>query len=205
MTERALWLGRLGKKIVWGGLALVVLIGHGSTHGDDAFTIEEGFTSLFNGKDLSGWRLGKQPLDGKVKTEDFRFEAIDGVIRIQGGKPIEDLYTVREFPRDFVLRLEFRAQPKANSGLHIRGTQLQVRDYLTVGPYKDLKSFKPGDWNALEVTVKAGADGKPAIALCTCEGEVLEKELVVPATGGIGLQSETNQIEYRRIRIKEIP
>jgi hypothetical protein len=195
---------RLGKGILWGGLALVVLIGTGATRGDE-FKNEEGFTSLFNGKDLSGWRLGRQPLDGQVETEDHRFAAQDGVIRIQGGKPNEDIYTVREFPRDFVLRLEFRAQPMANSGLHIRGKQLQVRDYPTVGPYKDLKSYKPRDWNAIEVTVKAGANGEPAVAKCTCNGEVLEGALAVPATGGIGIQSETNQIEYRRIRIKETP
>lgn len=205
MTGRALRWNRLGKGLVWGGLALAVLISQGAARDDDTFTPEEGFTSLFNGKDLTGWRLGKQPLEGKVETEDYRFAAKEGAIRIQGGKPIEDLYTVRDFPRNFVLRLEFRAQPQANSGLYIRGTQLQVRDYPTVGPYQDLKSFRPGDWNAIEVTVKAGENGKPAIALCTCNGEVLEESLVIPATGGIGLQSETNQIEYRRIRIKETP
>ena len=46
------------------------------------------------------------------------------------------------FPGDFVLRLEFRASPKANSGLFLRGKQLQVRDYPTVGPYKTLKHFQ---------------------------------------------------------------
>ena len=136
---------------------------------------------------------------------DGRFKADGGTIVITGGKPIEDLYTVREFGRDFVLRLEFRASPKANSGLYIRGKQLQVRDYATIGPYKDLKRFKEGGWNAIEVIVKAGPDGKGGIAECTCNGEMLEAALAVPAKGGIGLQSETNQLEYRRIRIKEQP
>lgn len=141
---------RVRQEFVWGEIVLVVLfLSHGATRGDE-FTIDEGFTSLFNGT-------------------------------------IVDLDTVRVFPRDFVLRLAFRAQLQANSGLHIRGTKLQVRDDPTVGPEKDLKSFKPGDGNAIEVTVWAGADGKPAVARCTCNGELLEKSLVVPPTGGIGV------------------
>ena len=54
-------------------------------------------------------------------------------------------YTVQEFNKDFHLKLEFRAAPKADSGLYIRGPQLQVRDYPTVGPYKKVK-FNSGDW-----------------------------------------------------------
>jgi len=163
----------------------------------DDFEVEEGFTSLFNGKDLSGWRVGQERLDGKTESAYGRFKARDGVIVIQGANPIKDLYTVKEFNTDFVLRLEFRAAPRANSGLHIRGTQLQVRDYPTIGPYKNLKNFKDGGWNAIEVTVKG------TTARCTCNGEVLEEALAVPSKGAIGLQSETNQIEYRRIRIRQ--
>ena len=187
------------------GLALAALACTGAAIADDDFRVEEGFTSLFNGKDLSGWRLGDEVLDGKAETADRRFAARDGAIVIQGAKPIEDLYTVREFNRDFVLRLEFRASPRANSGLHLRGKQLQVRDYPTIGPYKALKRFNPGGWNAIEVTVKADPGGKGAVARCTCNGEVLEEALDVPGKGAIGLQSETNQLEYRRIRIKEQP
>jgi hypothetical protein len=65
-----------------------------------------------------------------------------------------------------------------------------------------LKRYKPGDWNAVEVVVKAWAGGEGADARCTCNGEVLEKALAIPAEGAIGLQSETNTVEYRRIRIK---
>ena len=43
-----------------------------------------------------------------------------------------------------------------------------------------------------------------AAALCTCNGEVLEKAFKVPAKGGIGLQAETGKFEFRRIRIKEM-
>ncbi len=181
------------------GLLAALVVMAGSVRAEDEFKLEEGFTSLFNGKDLSGWKLNKDVLDGKLETTDHRFKAQDGAIVIKGGSPNENLYTVPEFGHDFILRLEFRAADRANSGLFIRGKQLQVRDYPTLGPYKDLKKFKKEGWNVIEVTVRG------TTALCTCNGEVLEAALVVPTKGNIGLQSETNQLEYRRIRIKEMP
>jgi hypothetical protein len=179
----------------------------------DEFTPEPGFVSLFNGKDLSGWKYGNDPLDGKIATADGRFVALDGVLVVKGPGPGEpaktELDTARRYDRDFVLRLEFRATPKANSGLHVRDKafphQLQIRDYPTAGPYNDLKKYKNGDWNALEVTVKADPSGKSAALSATCNGESLETAMPVPTSGPLSLQSETNVIEYRRIRVKEAP
>jgi hypothetical protein len=121
---------------------------------DDVKT-EEGYKSLFNGKDLTGWRIGKTKLDGMTETKDKRFEVKDGVIVVNEGKGIKDLYTVENFPKDFNLKLEFRAAPRADSGVYIRGPQLQVRDYPTVGPYKKVK-FNSGEWNELDITVRGG-------------------------------------------------
>ncbi len=45
---------------------------------------------------------------------------------------------------------------------------------------------------------------KGNVAHCTCNGEVLEAALKVPATGGIGLEADRGQMEYRNIRLKEI-
>jgi hypothetical protein len=98
-----------------------------------------------------------------------------------------------------VLRLEFRATPNADSGIFIRGRQLQCRDYPLAGPYKKLKNYRAGDWNEIEVTVKDGA------AYCLCNGEVLEAAMKVPATGPIGVEGDRGQLEYRRIRVKELP
>ncbi|MFO0951944.1 MAG: DUF1080 domain-containing protein [Isosphaeraceae bacterium] len=189
----------------WGGLAalgccLALLLG--AADGD-----EQGFVNLLNGKDLSGWRIGKNPggevLEGKTASSDGRFRAADGAVVIQGAAKIEDIYTTREFNKPFTLRLEFRAEPKANSGLYLRGTQLQVRDYSSIGPYKDLKTYKTGEWNALEIVVTVDPSTRASVARCTCNGELLEAALKIAEKGGIGLQSETNRIEYRRIRIKE--
>jgi hypothetical protein len=175
----------------------------------DDFQPEPGYTSLFNGKDLSGWHYAlkkgeKEDLTGKAATSDRRFEVKDGIIianaKDAAGKGgIKDIYTNKVFDKDFTLKLEFRAAPRADSGVYIRGPQLQVRDYPTVGPYKDLKKFKNGDWNELEITVK-GTE-----AVCTCNGELLGKgPMKVPAKGPIGLQAETGKFEFRRLRYKEL-
>src|SRR5262245_41872694 len=93
---------------------------------------EDGYTSLFNGKDLSGWQYKKDILDGKTETSDKRFQVVDGVIVAQdvGKMDIKDLFTVKQFDKDFHLKLEFKAAAKADSGVYIRGPQLQVRDYI---------------------------------------------------------------------------
>jgi hypothetical protein len=159
---------------------------------------------IFNGKDLTGWRLGATALAGKSATDDGRFAVKDGTLVITGSnnKPpkMSEIDTVDSYDGDFTLRLEFRASRDANSGLHLRDKafahQLQIRDYPRVGPYKSLKGFKDQGWNAIEVVVKGTK------ARCTCNGELLEAALDIPEKGPIALQSETNVVEYRNIRVK---
>ena len=166
---------------------------------DDRPQTEDGFTPLFNGKDLTGWGYkGGARLDGKTEAEDGRYTAKDGMIVVNPGKGIRQLYTTAQFPKDFELRLEFRAAVNADSGLFVRGPQLQVRDYPVAGPYKELKKYKPQDWNEVVVVVKG------TTAHCTCNGEVLEAALKVPETGPIGLEADRGQMEYRKIRLKEL-
>lgn len=193
-------------------------------------TIEPGFESLFNGKDLTGWGLKRTTdaqrasrkgwqdsdrnappwpivtedinFDGKSSSDDGRFVAKGGSLVVTTpteGRKIQMLYTTREFARDFVLKLEFRASPNADSGVFIRGVQLQCRDYLVAGPYKTLKDFKPQAWNELVVAVKGN------VAHCTCNGEVLESDLKIPASGPLGIEGDRGELEYRNIRIKEEP
>ena len=188
-------------------------LGFLETESDD-FKLEPGFESLFNGKDLSGWgfrtrrnRKGKVSgenvtFDGKTASDDGRYLAINGRLVVTTppeGRRVQQLWTTRQFPKDFVLKLEFRATPYADSGVFIRAPQLQCRDYRLAGPYTELKKYVPQGWNEMIVTVKG------EVAHCTCNGEVLNKALAVPATGGIGLEGDRGQMEYRRIRIKELP
>ena len=194
------------------------------------FTPEPGFVSLFNGKDLTGWGFRPTPdadkesarkwqasdpnappwpiitnpvsFDGQASSTDGRFVARNGRLIVTTppeGRRIQQLYTTQDFPKNFILRLEFRATPNADSGVFIRGRQLQCRDYPLAGPYKNLKNYRPGDWNEIEVAVQDG------VAQSLCNGEVLEAAMKVPATGPIGLEGDRGQMEYRRIRIKEMP
>src|SRR5262249_53974413 len=123
---------------------------------------EEGYTALFNGRDLTGWKYNNKPLDGRTETPDRRIEVRDGAIVMnekdaQGKGGIRDLYTVRTFNNDFRLKLEFRASLKSDSGLYLRGSQLQVRDFIRRGEQKQLKRFRNDDWNELDITVRGGS------------------------------------------------
>ncbi len=208
---------------------ILATLGFLETEPED-FTPEPGFVSLFNGRDLTGW--GYRPtsesdiqtaknwqardpnaaawpvvtravnFDGKTASDDGRYVAKNGRLIVTTppeGRRIQTLWTTREFPKDFILKLEFRATPNADSGVFIRQPQLQCRDYLLAGPYKQLKQYKPQEWNEIVVTVKGGE------AHATCNGEVLEAAMKLPATGPIGLEGDRGQMEYRRIRLRELP
>lgn len=188
----------------------------------EPFSIEPGFVSLFNGKDLTGWGFLPTPpmspnsnpdgpvfpvvekaisFDGKTVSSDGRYVAKNGRLIVTTpteGRRIQQLWTTKDFPKNFILRLEFRATPNADSGIFIRQPQLQCRDYPLAGPYKDLKQYRPQDWNEVEIKVQG------ASAHCTCNGEVLEADFQVPSTGPIGLEGDRGQMEYRHIRIQEL-
>jgi hypothetical protein len=170
------------------------------TRADD-FKPEPGYVSLFNGQDLTGWGYRTNNFDGKTASDDGRYSAANGILTVHPRTPrlVQKIWTTREFSNDFNLRLEFRAATNADSGIFIRQPQLQCRDYLVAGPYKDLKKYKPQDWNEIEITVAKG------VAYCTCNGELLTNALPVPATGPIGFEGDRGQMEYRRIRLKESP
>src|SRR4051794_34828724 len=69
----------------------------------------EGFTPLFNGKDLAGWKAtGKADVWG----------AEDGVLYVAGGGG-GWLLTEKEY-KDFELRLEYKMPKMGNSGVGLR-------------------------------------------------------------------------------------
>ena len=157
-------------RLIKGGLLATALLGGlvvRSNAGDD-FKLEPGYNSLFNGKDLSGWKYGKEAdLAGKTETMDKRFKVAGGVIIAEEGKGIKDLYTIKDFNKEFNLKVEFRASLKSDSGLYVRGPQLQVHDFIRRGEMKGkLTKFKNDGWNELDITVKNGVvsttvNGKP--------------------------------------------
>ncbi len=128
----------------------------------------QGFTSIFNGKNLDGWQ-------GAIDN----YQVKDGAIVCKEGHG-GNLFTKEEYG-DFVVRVEFKLPPGGNNGLAIRYpgkgnpafdgmTELQVLDD-TADKYKDLDLrqyhgsvygqvpvhrgyLRPvGQWNYQEVTV----------------------------------------------------
>ena len=196
-------------------ITLIALTAFSALTQAEDWTPDAGFTSLFNGKDLSGWCFRAKTKkddpkpgdildkhDGKTEAKDAgAYSAKDGVFSVkfptEADKLTGQIYTVAEFSKNFVLKLEFRASVNADSGIFIRKPQLQCRDYLVAGPYKELKNYKPQEWNQVTVTVKDG------VAHCECNGEVLEDALKLPETGPIGLEGDRGTMEYRHIQLKQ--
>jgi hypothetical protein len=169
-------------------LAYCVLVSFASSRADD-FKLEEGFTRLDNGKDLEGWT-------GKTAG----WSVADGAIHLNSKAAQGHLYSKATHSGDCVIRLEFRAAKRADSGVYIHGKQLQVRDYPTAGPKEYAGPAKPaGEWNALEFDITGG------VAVVKLNGQVIEKawKLGGNAKQGIGLQKESGDFDFRYIRVKE--
>src|SRR5688572_12165822 len=93
-----------------------------------AADVEPGFTGLFNGTDLSGWKLVAKKGEG--------YGVKDGVIYCAKGGG-GNLYTEKEYS-DFIFRFEFKLDEGSNNGLGIRapldgdaayvGMELQIID-----------------------------------------------------------------------------
>jgi len=88
-------------------LLLAALCGPGVAQDRPRNQAPKGFTSLFNGKDLTGW-------NGRV--DEYQVE--DGAIMCQPGKG-GTIY-VNEEDGDFEAKLEFKLPPAGNNGLAIR-------------------------------------------------------------------------------------
>ncbi len=101
-----------------------------------------GFTSLFNGHDLSGWwgadtedprKYMALPADEFQKKHDTSLEDIAKHWKAQDGELINDgngLYlTTEKFYGDFELLVDYRTVPLADSGIYLRGCpQVQIWD-----------------------------------------------------------------------------
>ena len=76
------------------------------------------------------WPIITEPVDfkGKSVSNDARYIAKNDRLIVttpSEGRRIQQIWTTREFPNDFILVLEFRASPFADSGVFLRGRQLQ--------------------------------------------------------------------------------
>jgi Domain of Unknown Function (DUF1080) len=132
----------------------------------------EGFQALFNGKDLSGWKVQE---GGKMEA----WGAEKGVLYTSGSGGAW-LLTEKEYG-DFELMLEYKVPENGNSGVALRtpakgdpayvGMEIQILDddgpaYKTLQPWQYTGSIygvvapkrgatkKVGEWNAMKITCK---------------------------------------------------
>ena len=193
--------------------------------------VEQGFSSLFNGKNLDGW-VGN-------KTS---YQAEDGMIVIdpddEGGG---NLFTEKEYG-DFILRFEFQLTPGGNNGLGIHarltgdaayvGKEIQILDN-TAEKYAGLQEYqfhgslygvmaakkgflKPvGEWNQEEVIVQHPKIKVILNGTTILEGDYLEASKngtpdgkdhpgLQRSSGHIGFLGHGDVVRFKNIRIREL-
>jgi hypothetical protein len=190
-----------------------------------------GFTPLFNGRNLDGWKLVGGVGPGYVVDGDRIVCPPNG-----GG----NLFTEKEYA-NFVLRLEFKLSPGGNNGVGLRapyegdaayqGMEIQVLDD-PAEQYKDIQpgqhsgsiygvfpakqgALKPtGEWNAYEIT----ADGRHVsirlngvmvtdanLDTATDPRVLSQHPGLARKSGHIGFLGHRSHVEFRNIQIKELP
>ncbi|MBO6004377.1 MAG: DUF1080 domain-containing protein [Verrucomicrobia bacterium] len=196
-----------------------------------SFAAEEGFTQIFNGKNLDGWKLvgGRGP--GYVVQDETIVCPANG-----GG----NLFTEKEYS-NFILRFDVKLTPAANNGVGIRapyegdaaymGMEIQVLDnehkvYEKLQPWQyhgsvygifpAKRGFQkaPGEWNTEEIK----ADGRHItvtlngtvivdedLNTVTNPGTILSHPGMLRDTGHIGFLGHGSEVAFRNIRIKELP
>lgn len=179
--------------------------------------------NLFNGKDLSGWKLinekqvnGFKVIDGTLVNDPVQKE---GEAHISYG----NLRTVKEF-EDFNLKLEVNVPAGNNSGVYLRGMyEIQVVDsykkeldsHNMGAVYSRIKPLtaaeKPGgEWQSLDITLC-----KRHATVVLNGVKIIENQPIYGPTGGaiqsdvfapgpIYLQGDHGKVSYRNIILTPI-
>lgn len=182
---------------------------------------EEGFRSLFNGKDLSGW-------EGDTTLWKVADNCVLG--DSPGIKHNQFLCTKEEFG-DFELKLEFRMKDGVgNSGVQFRtkkvpnstevsGYQADIgekywgclydesrRNKILVAPPAEFETkLKKGDWN--EYTIRAQGDHVVLKMNGITTVDYREPDANIARSGVVALQVHSGgpmKVEFRNIRIKPL-
>lgn len=194
---------------------------------------EDGFTSLFNGKDLHGWV--------RVNTPAGTFTVRDGLI-VSTGKPTGYLRTERMY-ENFVLELEYKhLVPKGNAGLFVwadalpavgtpftRSIEVQILDGRETKEYTshgDLFSIwgarmkpdrpHPAGWERCLPSERrarpAGewnhyrVEARDGTLKLAVNGKVVSGGSgCIPRKGYLALEAEGSECHFRNLRIKEVP
>ena len=177
----------------------------------------DGWISLFNGKDFTGWKISD------IKQAKWRVE--DGMIVANG--PRSHLFTVREF-KDFEFKAEVYTTPGSNSGIYFHtkyqetgwpeiGHEAQVnvthRDPVKTGSvYGIVKLYetpaKNCEWWTQHIIVRGRnivikINGKTVVDYTEPEGVKGMRKL---SKGSMALQAHDPKsvVYYRNLRIKPL-
>ena len=185
---------------------------------------DDGFVSLYNGKDLTGWTT-----TGNWFAEDKGVLAIVPRPGEEGWQRFDAYLWSEKQYGDFALDVEYKIPPGGNSGIFVRvkdpkdpvetGIEVQISDAHgkeevgphdcggvigTIGPTKNMA--KPaGQWNRMIVTCRGKHltvefNGKTVVDL-DLEGTSRSDR---PLVGYVGLQDHGLPLRFRNIRIKPL-
>ena len=159
--------------------------------------LEKGFTLLFNGKNLDGWREAsgkKESLDGKTEAYKGRFKVDDGKLvydpAVKGDLYIE---TTKEFGKDVHIKLDFKPGAGCNNDFFLRGTKFDI-----IPSKGETKNVKEGEWQTLEIVV-TGDKIEHKIDGNTVRSAKVKGDKATP----FKLRAEFGAIELKNIRVKE--
>ncbi|MBI2926755.1 MAG: DUF1080 domain-containing protein [Verrucomicrobia bacterium] len=178
----------------------------------------DGFRALFNGEDLTGWKL-RNP-GGRASWSAQNGMLVNEVDKEHG----TDLVSEETF-RDFTARYEYLVPKGSNSGFYLRGRhEVQIlEDYGSANPSpgnnggiysikapSQNASRKPGEWQQAEVTIKGnlvtvilnGVKIHDNVEVNKPTGGELDGNVDQP--GPILLQGDHGAIAFRNIRIKPL-
>jgi hypothetical protein len=196
---------RRARGVVAGVLALVFLTACGGRGND---VDEEGWRTLFNGQDLSGWKV--------VGDANWRVE--ERAARADRSTAASFLVSDESFA-DFDLELEFWVDPSANSGVFVRcqdaGTIADTSCYeaniFDTRPDQTYRTgaivnvaepaefvYTGGQWNRLKIV----ADGSRLQVTLNGRSMVDVKDSRL-SRGPIALQYAAGQVMFRNVRIRE--
>ena len=205
-----------------------------SLRAEDSTKVPEGFTALFNGKDLDGWKV--------INSKNKDAWAVEGgnIVCKSGGGGY--LATEKEYA-DYEFRCEYKwSKEGGNSGVGLRippaggdpayqGMEIQLiddenwekvnkfklADYQHTGSIYDvqpakLQANKPvGEWNTVRIVCKGRKvtieqNGKELVNanLDDFEKKFEKHPGLKRETGLIGFQSYNIKLEFRNVFIKEL-
>ncbi len=192
-----------------------------------------GFTPLFNGKDLTGWKgLVADPIKrAKMTPEQLAAaqakadESMRAHWKVEDGALVFDgkgqsLCTAKDY-KDFEMLVDWKILPKGDSGIYLRGSpQVQIWDHPlgSGGLYNNKKNpsnplvaaDKPvGEWNTFRIKmvgekVTIHLNDKLVVDNVTLENYWDRKHPIFP-TGQIELQNHGNTLWFRNLFIRELP